>query len=252
MQKQTMATACCALLLSLLLATAASAHVQWVQVMDEYSELGDTLEIRLGSGHAFPQSEMAEDPAETNAFVITSEGERVALPMMEAEEYLTADYAPAGRGYHVAGFEVDRGVISRTGDGWEEGGKSVWPDAEQSLNYYVSALAGFSVDGIHPTPELPLGLKFELHVRRTGGNVELTVYREGAPAAGVGLRVLGAQEEGWLDLGESDEQGRLTWTLPEDLAQPLLFSATWRNDEPESDDYDADLFRCNVFFSPGR
>jgi hypothetical protein len=194
---------------------------------------------------------MAEDPAETNAFVITSEGERVALAMTEMDSFLTVDYAPAGSGYHLAGFEVDRGVISRTGDGWEDGGKSVWPDAEQSLNYYISSLTGFYVSGIRPSPDLPLGLKFELHVRRTSGEVELSVYREGAPASGVSLRVLGVQD-GWLDLGESDEQGKLTWTLPEVINQPLLFSATYRNDDPESDDYDSDLFRCNVYFSPGR
>jgi uncharacterized GH25 family protein len=240
------------LVLGLLLAAAgaARAHTQWLLADPAACAPGDTVVVELGSGHGFPVSEEAQDPDDAEVLAAAPGAAPAALAMRKAGDGLTARYVPGATGCHRVWFRADRGVISRTPDGWRDGGRSVWPDADMSLNYFIGGMALVRA-GDAAWEASPLGLPLELQAERADGDaVRLRAYRDGAPAAGVSIRVW-RDGEGFVDAGETGRDGCFVLEPGLSPGAPRLIGATHARDLPPGADWQRDLFRFNLTLGAG-
>lgn len=225
--------------------TLAGAHAQWLLTRNPVTAPGDSVSVELGSGHAFPLSEMAEEPGEAVVQVVGPDGIIQDLEMFVAGPALRGDFIPTTTGSHRVFFKVDRGEISRTEDGWQDGDRQQWPQADMCLNYFIGAMAFVQVGEASWSSE-PLGLPLELQVEKAGPeSLTLKAYMHGKPAPDLGLRVW-HKGEGFVSLGTTDADGRLVYKDIEAGAESLLISATYQREKPEGNACDEDLFRFNI------
>lgn len=234
-----------AALLAIVIPELAAAHAQWLLVQPARCAPGDSVHLELGSGHAFPTSEAAEDPDEAAVWAVAPDGTRRQLTMLVAGTALRTSYLPAAPGCHRVFFAADRGVISRTADGWQDGGRDVWPDTELSLNYFIGSLAPVMVGQGEWMAE-PLGLPLELQVEAAAmDSVHLRAYLAGTPAAELEIR-LWAKGGGFAPIGMTDGDGRFVFAQNLATGDRLFLSATYTRDWEPGSRCDRDMFRCNL------
>jgi len=234
-----------ALPISLLGAGSAAAHAQWLLAHASVCAPGDSVRVELGSGHAFPQSDTAEDPEEAAVWSVAPDGTRRRLTMRVQGSRLESVFVPDSYGCHRLFFEVDRGLISRTAEGWSDGGRDRWPDAEQCLHYFIGSSTCVSC-GSGVWESAALGLPLEVQVEAIeAGSVVVRAYLAGAPAPDLEIRLWDAAT-GFALLGRTDADGR--YHIAGDLATDdgLFLSATYYRDWEPGGNCDRDVFRFNV------
>ena len=221
------------------------AHAQWLLTPQPAAAPGDSVTIELGSGHAFPVSEMAEEPDDARVQVIDPAGQRHDLEMEVAGTTLRGSFMPQAPGAHRVFFGVERGQISRTEEGWQDGNRSRWPEADMCLDYFIGAMTFVSV-GDGPWRQDPLGLPLEVQVEENGpAGLKLRAYLRGEPAPELGLRIW-RKGEGFVTLGATDAAGRLEVTEWPTAQGKHLISATYRHEMPEGSPCDEELYRFNI------
>ena len=235
---------------ALLLPSSAMAHAQWLLVREPFCTVGDTVVVELGSGHEFPWSEMAEDPEDAAVWAVAPDGTRERLTMTPCQTHLSARHVPGQEGVYRVFFEVNRGVISRTREGWQDGGRDVWPETELCLNYFIGAMTYATVADL-VWDGSPLGLPFEVQIERVeSGAVVLRAYRDGSPAEDQEIR-LWETGSGFHPVGRTDAEGRFqldTHLIKDDF---LLIGATCSRDWEPGDNCDRDMFRFNIALPAG-
>jgi hypothetical protein len=223
----------------------AAAHAQWLLVREPLCSVGDTITVELGSGHDFPKSDMAEAPDEAAVWAVAPDGTRQRLSMNPRETDLSAWYVPGQEGCHRVFFEVNRGVISRTAEGWQDGGRDIWPETELCLNYFIGAMTFVAASDL-TLGGTPLGLPLEVQIDAVEPEaLMLRVYRGGASAGDQEIR-LWQSENGFVSVGRTDTEGR--FRLDADLVKDdfVLIGATYSRDREPGGNCDRDMFRFNI------
>jgi uncharacterized GH25 family protein len=145
-----------------LCASSVFAHFTWIHPLLKSVHIGETVTVRISTGHAFPESEQAPSIENLTSFAVSPSGEMISLQFTGNGNFLHSSYMVGERGLHTLYFESDRGIISRTTRGWQPGGKDQHPHASSSMNLYTSALAHLYAGDSTLNGSAPIDLKFEL------------------------------------------------------------------------------------------
>jgi uncharacterized GH25 family protein len=213
------------------------------------AKIGEVVEIKISSGHKFPEGEHAPKSERIKAYVQDASGNKTSLSFVTAHKSLQAPYKVTVDGLHVIYFEVDRGVISRTPKGWQQGGKKQHPKAIQSMNFYTSAFAYMQTtpDAIKETQ--PIGLKLELTFKMEKEQVIFSSYHNLAPIANVKIFMLRSGEKKSKEIGTTDAKGKFTYSRKDLATGSVMFIAQYRNKAAKDADYNLDLFRSILFLN---
>jgi uncharacterized GH25 family protein len=200
------------------------AHATWIAPVASPLEVGKSVELQIGNGHAFPRSESALSPQNVQVFAVAPSGAKADLKPVKSGSFLTANYAVRETGMHRFVFVQDRGVMSRTPQGLKSGGRDQNPSATQSMKMYRAAVAYAGTPGADLAVRAPLGLTFEVTPQRTRDSVTLSVVLNSKPVQGAKIRaVLPGQKE--QELGTTGSDGKFTYRVPSGLDGPFLLVA---------------------------
>ncbi len=227
---------------ALLGAATLSAHFVWVE-MNPALKIGEPARIRLGYGHDLAKSASAPNAEGLKLWAVGPSGARSELQPAADGDWLAASFTPKQKGCYRLVFVQDRGVISQTADGYKPGGRDVHPNAKRSIKSWRTG----SVYAATPNARLvakPLDLPLEILAERTqSGEVGLTVYRNGKPAAGVEVTCAAPGSTTAQKSGVTDAQGRLT-AKPAKL--PVLFLASVSTPAPAGSKYESENLSAGV------
>jgi uncharacterized GH25 family protein len=213
------------------------AHATWIAPVASPLEVGKSVNVQIGNGHAFPESESALSPQNLEVFAVAPSGGKVELKPIKSGSFLTASYAVREPGMHRFVFVQDRGVISRTPQGLKPGGRDQNPGATQSMKMYRAAVAYAGTAGANLGPQSPLGVTFEVAPQRTKDSVIVSVLLNSKPVAGAKIRaVLPGQKE--QELGSTGSDGKFTYRVPSGLSGPFLLIAAHSQKAAAGEKYD--------------
>lgn len=218
-------------------ATALFAHATWIAPVPGTLEVGKSVEVQIGNGHAFPQSESALSPQNLQVFAVAPSGRKADLKPVKSGSSLTASYAVREPGVHRFGFVQDRGVMSRTPQGLKPGGRDKNPGATQSMKMYRAAVAYAATAGAHSPVPTPLGLTFEMIPQRTKDAVILTVLLNSKPVTGAKIRTVWAGQKE-QELGSTGSDGKFTYQIPGGRSGPFLLIAAHSGKAGAGETYD--------------
>ncbi|HHS13319.1 MAG TPA: DUF4198 domain-containing protein [bacterium] len=222
------------------------AHYNWIVPIQTVVEKGETVEVQLTTGHAFPVGEAGPSTEHLKAFVRLPSGEITALEWTEQEKYLQASVHVHENGLYTVYFESDRGIISRTAEGWKSGGIDRHPGAASSMNYYASCLAHIATRPSFYTSSSPIGLKCELTFAVEKKRIVLTALQNGSPVKDTEISLLKPGADQSEPIGKTDSSGQLIFSTKK-IKGPVLFIASYQKSVPEGNNYQYDLFRSTLY-----
>lgn len=226
-----------------LLAATVFGHYTWITPETAFVA-GKPVTIRIGHGHAFPNSEETINPAQLDLFVLTPSGKRVPIKAAAAVKSVTASYTPTESGPHTIAFVQDRGVSSRTPKGLKKGGRDVNPDALTASRTLRTSVAAASATGARP-----LGLEVELTAQLASGVWTVQLVRAGKPLAGAAVEVFLAGAASAVVAGKTDAEGKVRYQPPAGAAKRALFAAEFKSAAPQGASYDAVNYETSLFVS---
>jgi hypothetical protein len=213
------------------------AHATWIAPVEGPLEVGKSVEVQIGNGHAFPRSESALSPQNLKVFAVAPSGAKADLKPVKSGTFVTATYAVREAGMHRFVFVQDRGVMSRTPQGLKPGGRDQNPGATQSMKMYRAAVAYAGTPGADLAVRASLGLTFDVIPRRTKDSIIVTALLNSKPAAGAKIRaVLPGQKE--QELGATGSDGKFTYRVPSGLNGPFLLVAAHSEKAGPGETYD--------------
>ncbi len=224
------------------------AHYTWIHPLLKSVQTGETVTVRISTGHAFPESEHAPSIENLTSFAVPPSGENISLQFTEDEQFLQSSYTVGEEGLHTLCFESDRGVISRTTRGWQPGGKDQHPHATTSMNFYTSALAHVYAGDSIPNGSEQVDLKFELIYKIENNRILLTAYRDSEPLEGAEISVVKTGSRQGEIIGTTNASGQLSYT-PDRLTDEALFIAEYSRDAPDGSNYDTDYLRSTLYLN---
>uniref|UniRef100_UPI0040576561 DUF4198 domain-containing protein n=1 Tax=Candidatus Electronema sp. TaxID=2698783 RepID=UPI0040576561 len=95
----------------LLLATAAHAHEDWITASDYFPSMGKEVQLFLGNGHRFPNSDSAPEPDFITGVEVTSPGgrqEKHPVRLDAASNHLVASFSVKEAGTYLVSYSVPR------------------------------------------------------------------------------------------------------------------------------------------------
>lgn len=228
------------------IASMAIAHFSWINPVKHLARVGETVDVHLSTGHAFPLSEQGPDTKYLNAFIQPPSGDREQIKLVKSEKYLQASVHIEEEGLYTVFFDMDRGIISKTAEGWKSGGTDKYPGAVSSINYYASSLAHIATSSTCYQKSEPLGLKCELTYNLKNKDIILHAFQNGQPLADMEIALLQSGKEESTPLGKTDTSGQLIYSGKK-LKGPALFVGTYRKAVPEEKNYKEDFFRSTLY-----
>lgn len=234
--------------LCLLGAVSLFAHYTWLAPAPSAVKPGETVTVLLANGHAFPAAEEPLKGVEMKAKVADPAGRTTVLDVADKGRGPEAAFKTGPEGlYRVAG-EYDRGVISRTPEGWKPGGRTSHPGASSAIKSYNSFLCAVRTHGTALDSAAPLGLAFEVSWSRTARGIAALATAGGKPVEGADVSIiLGSGEAG--PAGKTDAAGRVEIEVAETFKGPVLLSGSISKPAPAGSDYDAERWSSSYFLT---
>ncbi len=224
------------------------AHSTWLSPAPSTVKAGETVTVVLLNGHAFPAAEEPLKGIELTAKVVDPSGRTTALEVADKGRGPEATFKTGSEGlYRVAG-EYDRGVISRTPEGWKPGGRAAHPDASSVIKSYNSFLCAVRTAGTAPGSAAPLGLAFEVSWSRTAGGIAVLVTAAGKPVEGADVSIIIGSGEA-NPAGKADAAGRVEIEIAKSFKGALLLSASVSKPAPADAGYDAERLSSSYFLT---
>lgn len=223
-----------------LLALAAStlaAHFSWVSPLSAPLVVGETVDVQVGNGHHFPESE-AVMKGTTKIFVIAPSGSKTKLNGASSGKATVAPFKVAEAGMHRFYFVNDRGVLSRTTQGYRSGGRDKYPRALESYRLYRTGVAYGLTPGAKYAEAKPVGLDFEVLGRIEGDSITLTVLKGGKPCPNAEIHLGTPKDHRGVEIGRTGPDGVFRYTSAGALSGRTLFLAEFSEKAPAGADYD--------------
>lgn len=235
-----------AVALSLCGAAAVFAHFAWLSPAPAKAAVGETVIVRMSSGHSFPTGGEPVKDIDLKLTAFTPSGKSVILAPADNGQGLEAAFKVESEGVYVVAGEYDRGVVSRTPEGLKPGGKSKNPNATSTMKSYSSFICTVRASAPVPLSSVPLGLRFELSWKREGRSLSVSATAEGKPVEAAEISaVVGSGDA--KAIGKTDAAGGIAIEIPESFRGPILLIGSVSKPMPSGSDYDTDRTGCTVF-----
>lgn len=224
------------------------AHYTWLSPAPATAKAGETVTVLLASGHSFPE---AEAPVQGVALTMTlfgPSGKPAALTVADKGRGPEAAFKVEAEGVYLVAGELDRGIISRTPDGWKPGGKSEHPNAVSAMKSYSSFLCAVRTAGTPLTSAGPQGLAFEATWKREGRRLTVLMTAGAKPVEGAEVSVIIGSGDS-KPMGKSDAQGKVGIDIPEGFKGSVLLIGSLSKPAPAGSDYDLERMSSSHYLT---
>jgi hypothetical protein len=220
------------------------AHDTWVVPEKSTVQAGESVVVRVASGHHFPEGGDSLPREDFKTWIMDPSGKTHELALKDSGRSREGSFSVTAKGRHEIHFEHTPPVQSKTTRGWVAGDRQAHPEAIKTVYFYSSGSSSF-LAGMETDPRrLPNPLKFHLAAHIVDDQVTLTARLDGQPAAGVKIRKI--TPSGSSAAGVTDERGRLVIVAP-DWRGNILFSAHYNRKPVDADaDYDEENYHTTL------
>jgi uncharacterized GH25 family protein len=224
------------------------AHYTWLSPAPGTVKAGSPVTVLLANGHAFPAAEAPLQGIAIKMKAVDPTGRATALTVADRGRGPEAVFPTGAEGlYRVAG-EYDRGVISRTPEGWKPGGRKDHPEATSTIKSYNSFLCAVRTAGAALKSAEPLGLAFEISWARDGRAITVLATASGRPVAGAAIAaIIGSGEV--KPAGQTNAAGRAEVLVPEGFKGPILLTGSISRPAPAGAGYEEERSSSSYFLN---
>jgi len=223
-------------------------HFAWLSPVSAKAALGDMVTVRMFSGHAFPAGGEPVTGIDLKMTVFPPAGKGLALAPADRGRGLEAAFKAESAGVYRVACEYDRGVISRTPEGWKPGGKSRHPNATDVIKSYNAFLCAVGVSSPVPASGAPLGLKYELVWTRQSRRLTVMALAEGKPVAASEISIVIGEGDAKA-AGKTDASGPSGIEGPEGVRGPILLIGSLSRPMPAGSEYNAERTGATYFLN---
>lgn len=224
------------------------AHFAWLSPAPAKARIGDLVTVRLLSGHAFPDSGEPVKDVELKTIVIAPSGKPVILVPADRGRGPEGTFKAEAEGIYRVVSEYDRGIISRTPDGWKPGGRSKNPNATSVIKSYNAFICAVRTSDRAPISVAPLGLRFEVSWTRDGRNLSVLATGGGEPIKAAEISaVIGSGDA--RSIGSTDAAGRIVLEIPQGFRGPILLIGSVSKPMPPGSDYETERLGATHFLT---
>ena len=243
-----------ALLIFLLSASGAWAHMFWLSVNQDHPQVGEAVQVEIGFGHKFPQGEgiKAERLGQVKAWA--ADGREVALKNLATGRY---KLVPAAPGVYLLSAQVVPGFVTRTREGMKLGNKKGVADANYCFHFDMAAKTlvsvgkgkkGFERKAKTTLEIVPLKNPGSL---KQGASLPIKVLFQGKPLAQAAVKVT---YDGWSDsqkafavTGKTDAKGE--FGVKVDKPGRWLILASHKTPYPNQEECDENMYSASLTFT---
>jgi len=176
---------------------------------------GDAVNCLVQFGHYFTVQGKA-DPLRTKVWVVSPEGEKMPLAIVDGETELTVTFTPASAGVYTVLAEYDGKIWSITRDGRHlRGPRADHPNIEIVKSVYFYQFAKVFI-AVGEDATRPGSFETELEIvphPDAGGVLPVTVTYEGEPLAGVPVYAFRQGEQHPEHIVQTDNKGKVNLPL---------------------------------------
>ena len=173
------------------LAPCLHAHSLWLNVDDDEPKVGQTVRVKIGWGHNFPEVEVIKEGLLKDVCSVDSNGTRMPLKQISSTEF---EFVPKAQGCYTLLANVHPGFVSKTPEGYQLQSKKGLEDVVFCFRYDIRAKA-FVYEGHEAkTSGEALGDILEIIPLKTpkdlkkGETLPVKILYEGKPLASVEVK----------------------------------------------------------------
>jgi uncharacterized GH25 family protein len=224
------------------------AHYTWLLPTSSIAKIGGIATVRIANGHSFPSEGEPVKDIDLKMIILDPAGKSVALKMVDKGKGLEASFKTEIEGVYRVASEYDRGIISRTPEGWKPGGKSKNPNATSVLKSYNSFISAVRTSSAPFFSASPMGLAFEISWARNGHKLVALVTTKGTAVENAELSVIIGSGDA-KSMGKTDSAGRIAFEIPNTFKGPILLMGSISKPMPANADYDAERMSSSYYLN---
>lgn len=219
-------------------------HASWVRI-EKADDAGKTIRLTVAHGHTFPKGEHDLSAEYVKVNYVSESGAKSLYKFEKPDEGLSGLFNVAKPGIQRFYFVYDHPVMSKTTQGWQEGGKDKYPNAFETARVTHAGNSFLKPTGTEWKEIVPAGLPVELIPVKFGKDMTFRLLKDGKPYEGadVVLQVPGKDE---TKLGKTDSKGEIKVVLPVEKGE-VLITAGFKVKYPAGSELDWENFAA-VFY----
>jgi uncharacterized GH25 family protein len=221
-------------------------HLSWIRI-EKASDAGQSVRITVAHGHKFPEGGHQLTPEFVKAFYISQAGEKSLFKFDKSVEGLSGSFKIIKPGVHRFCFVYDRGVMSKTTQGWKAGGKDIYPKGIERMKTVQTGTSLIKTGSGLWGEIVPAGLPVELLPVKFGKEMTLRLLKDTKPYPGVDiiLQLPGKDEK---LIGKTDTKGEIKIVLPTEKGE-ILIGAEFRIDHPAGSVVDRENYASSLYLN---
>jgi uncharacterized GH25 family protein len=221
-------------------------HLSWIRI-EKAGDAGQSVRITVAHGHKFPEGGHQLVSEFVKAFYISETGEKSPFIFEKPAEGLSGSFKIAKPGVHRFCFVYDRGVMSKTTQGWKAGGKDMYPKAIERMKTVQTGTSLIKAGSGAWGKIAPAGLPVELLPVKFGKEMTLRLLKDAKPYPGADiiLQLPGKDEK---LIGKTDAKGEIKIVLPTERGE-ILIGAEFRIDHPAGSEVNRENYAAALYLN---
>ena len=234
------------------IASVAKAHILWLNASNYAPQVGETIWLEIGFGHAYPRDELMKEGRIERVYAISPDGRETA-----AEKIFPAFYkfTPETEGTHMIVAVLKPGFVSKTTDGRKLGNKKSLKEVVSCFAFRMTAISVITVGSKNVSLPPKTGKTLEIRALKNpsglqpGDVLPLQIIFKGKPLAGVSLKAackhcVTDKKHPWAQESESNSEGIVHIKMSS--GGPWMFTTTHEIPYPDTDECDNYLYRTSL------
>lgn len=219
---------CLAAGLFLVAAQSVQAHMVYMNPDNPTPEPGETIYLKLGFGHEFPNNQVVKRNQLASIYALDSKGNQITVQEIFPGFY---KFTPKSKGIYLIQAQLKPGFVSVTSKGHKLGSKKEHKNAKSCFRYHMNAATLIQTKDTNDQA-IQKGNKKDLRLLplqspseiEAGEEVSFLVKFKGKKAKNVNvLATFSGSDKHWVQEEYSNDKGKVTFRLDKDA--PWLFQA---------------------------
>jgi len=221
-------------------------HLSWIRI-EKTGDAGQSVRITVAHGHKFPAGGHQLASEFVKAFYISEAGEKSPFKFEKSAKGLSGSFKIIKPGVHRFCFVYDRGVMSKTTQGWKAGSKDMYPKAIERMKTVQTGTSLIKSGGGAWGEIAPAGLPVELLPVKFGKEMTLRLLKDSKPYPGADiiLQLPGKDEK---LIGKTDAKGEIEIVLPTEKGE-ILIGAEFRIDHPAGSEVNRENYAAALYLN---
>jgi uncharacterized GH25 family protein len=221
-------------------------HMSWIRI-EKTGDAGESFKITVAHGHKFPQGEERLSAEFLKIYYVSESGVKSPFNFEKPAAGLSGLFKVVEPGIQRFSFIYDRGVMSKTTQGWKTGGKDKYPKAIGRIRTVQTGTSLLKTGSTAWNEIAPVGLPVELLPVKFGKEITVSLLKDGKAYAGADIiiQLPGKDEKA---VGKTDSKGEIKIVFPVEKGE-ILIGAEFRIDNPAGSEVNRENYAASLYLN---